>query len=55
MNWYWISLKHATFAIQLSADHKIIDAAPIAKWMVGKRLVEIYSYLKKHDAKVIAL
>ena len=44
-------MKHATFGI-VSENETIKEAAPIAKWMIGKSLKEIKPYLKKHNATV---
>lgn len=33
--WIWVSLPHATFAL-VAKDGRIIDAAPIARWTVGR-------------------
>lgn len=33
--WIWVSLPYATFGIR-ALDDVIVEAAPIARWMVGK-------------------
>jgi hypothetical protein len=35
MKTIWVSLPYATFGIYVE-DHKVVDAAPIANWMIGK-------------------
>lgn len=35
MTWYWISLPYATYGIA-AQNGRIVDAAPIAQWMIGK-------------------
>lgn len=32
----WISLSYATFGIEVAEDGYVEDAAPIARWMIGK-------------------
>ncbi len=47
---YWISLSYATFGI-FSADHIIVsDAAPIAKWSIGKTVSYTLAYYRKKGA-----
>lgn len=35
MRWIYVSLPYATFAVQ-ERDGVIVDAAPIARWAIGK-------------------
>lgn len=47
---YWVSMDYATFGI-FSRDNIIIsDAAPIAKWTIGKPLIKTLWYYKKKGA-----
>ena len=41
----WISLKYATFGIRINQDGVIDDAAPIARWMIGKRWRDIHPWV----------
>lgn len=34
--WAWVSLPYATFGVEVADDEYVDDAAPIARWMVGK-------------------
>lgn len=45
----WISLPFATFGI-ITRDGKIIDAAPIAKWTIGRDEQEITDYFRSRGA-----
>lgn len=55
---FWVDIKdakgvsYATFGI-ISRDGVIIDAAPIARWMVSKRLTEVKPWLLSKKAKVV--
>ena len=51
---FWIDIKYACFGI-ISENDKIIQTAPIVKWMIGKSLQEIKPYLKIKKAKVIEI
>jgi len=51
MRCFYISLPYATFGI-ISSEGKIIEAAPIAAWMIGKTLQEIKPWLVKRRAVV---
>jgi hypothetical protein len=48
--WFWISLEYATFAI-CSRDGVIVDAPPIARWMVSKRLTDIKPWLLRQPGQ----
>lgn len=52
--WFWINLGYATFGIS-SVDDIVKTTAPIANWMVGKKLSEIKPWLIKKKAKVVEL
>lgn len=50
---YWLSTEYATFGIFSRDNTTISDAAPIAKWTVGKPVFEIlWWYKKKKGAKI---
>lgn len=54
MNTYWISLPYATFGIT-EQDGIVREAAPIAKWCVGKRLDTVLSYYRRKGAEIVRL
>ncbi|MFI7470549.1 hypothetical protein [Nonomuraea sp. NPDC049646] len=47
--WIWVSLPQATFAV-ITRDGLVVDAAPIAQWLVGKREREVAAYLRRKGA-----
>ncbi len=49
---FWIDIKYACFGI-ISRDGLIVDAPPIARWMVYKRLTDVKPYLLGKQAKVV--
>jgi hypothetical protein len=49
---FWIDIKYATFGI-ISQDGIVIDAAPIAAWMISKSLTEVKPWLLSKGAKVV--
>ena len=44
--WIWVSLSYATFGIEV-ADNKVVDAAPVAHWMIGKDTHFIRQWITK--------
>lgn len=46
---FWISMSYATFLIE-ATNEVITDVAPIAMWMIGKRLKDVRPWLKKKKA-----
>ncbi len=48
---FWVELKFMSFGI-VSENDVIIDADPIAQWMIGKALKEIKPWLLKQSAFV---
>lgn len=48
--WVWVSLSHATFALVVS-DGRVVDAAPIARWCVGRREREVAEYFRRRGAR----
>lgn len=54
MRGFYVDIGYAVFGI-FSKDDIITDAAPIAKWMIGKTLKEVKPWLLKKKAKVIEL
>jgi hypothetical protein len=51
---FQINIGYACFGI-ISENDKIIQTAPIGRWMIGKSLQEIKPYLKSKKAKVIEI
>lgn len=47
--WVWVSMPHATFALAVERG-VVVQAAPIARWAVGKREHEVAAYLRKRGA-----
>lgn len=50
--WVWVSLPYATFGIQVSGG-KVIDAAPIGNWMIGKDTQTIKGWINKKGGKAV--
>jgi hypothetical protein len=48
--WLRIELPYATFAIKVR-DDVVIDAAPIAAWMIGKRLPFIKRWIEQKGGR----
>lgn len=42
----WVSLPYATYGIVV-CDGKVVDAAPIARWMIGKDTHSVREWIKK--------
>jgi hypothetical protein len=53
---YWINLEYATFGITVD-DNIVTEVPPIAKWMLGKNIHFILSWVqkKKGEFKVTSL
>jgi hypothetical protein len=52
--WYWIDTGYACFGIQ-SVNNRIIRAAPIAKWSVGKATDYVLNYYKTKKNAIIEI
>ena len=50
----WVSLPHATYGL-LVAGGVVVDAAPIARWMVGRDERMVAEWLRKRGARLIAI
>lgn len=48
--WVWGSLSYATFGL-LVADGKVVDAAPIARWTVGKPERQVADYFRRKGVR----
>lgn len=49
--WYRVSLPYATFGVRVEDDW-IVEAAPIARWTVGKPFRYAANYWRRHDAGI---
>ncbi|MET8864657.1 hypothetical protein ABZW11_17105 [Nonomuraea sp. NPDC004580] len=47
--WVWVSMPHATFAVVVR-DGRVSDAAPIARWAVGKPERQVADYFRRKGA-----
>lgn len=52
--WVWVSLPHATFAV-VSRGGRVVDAAPIARWAVGKDERFVADYYRRKGAEFVSL
>jgi hypothetical protein len=54
MRWIWVSLPHATYGLAVR-DGKVVAAAPIGRWSVGKDEQYVAAYLRRKGAQLIPL
>lgn len=54
MRWFWVSLPYATFGVCVEGN-KVVDAAPIAQWMVGKDTWTVSRWLLAKGAEIVPL
>lgn len=47
--WIWVSLPNATFGISTDGGH-VTDAAPIARWTVGRPEREVADWYRSRGA-----
>ncbi len=52
--WVWVSLPRATFAL-IVRDGLVVDAAPIARWSIGRREREVADYYRRRGAEFVPL
>lgn len=50
MQTIWVSLPYATFGIYV-VDRKVVDAAPIGRWMIGKDTDFIRRWIAKKGGR----
>lgn len=50
MRTIWVSLPYATFGIYVR-DRKVVDAAPIGRWMIGKDTEFIRKWITKKGGR----
>jgi hypothetical protein len=48
--WVRVELRYATFAV-LVQDGFVVDAAPIARWAIGRPEVAVASYYRRRGAR----
>jgi hypothetical protein len=44
--WIWVSLSYASFGIRVDSQ-RVVDAAPIGRWMIGKDTKFIRDWILK--------
>ena len=55
-DWYWISTSYATFGVAVGPDGHVCDAAPIARWSIGRWWTDVSTYYReKKGARIVAL
>ena len=47
--WVWVSLPWATFGLRVEGG-RVVEAAPIARWTVGKREAEVADHYRRRGA-----
>jgi hypothetical protein len=52
--YFWIDIHYACFGI-IATEDVVSEAPPIARWMVGKSLADIKSWLLNKKAKVLEI
>lgn len=48
--WIWVSLSYATFGLAVW-DGRVVDAAPIARWSIGKDEKSVADYYRRKGAE----
>lgn len=52
--WYWISLHYATFGL-MTRNGTVVKTAPIGKWMIGKSIDSVHSWVSGKRGKIVLL
>jgi hypothetical protein len=52
--WIWVSLPYATFAV-VTCDGRVVDAAPIARWAVGRPERQVADHFRREGARFVRL
>lgn len=52
--WVWVSLPWATFGIAVR-DGRVVDAAPIARWSIGRDEGQVAGYFRHRGARFAPL
>ena len=51
MQWYWFSLPYATYGVA-ARNGVVCNAAPIARWMIGKELSFVMNWCRARGSLV---
>lgn len=52
MKWYFVSLSYATYGIAVDDGDIVRIAAPIARWMIGRNLSYVTSWVKGKNGEI---
>lgn len=56
LRWYWVSLPYATFLVGYGRLDLIVkETAPIAKWAVGKNVIDVLKYYNGKGATIVKM
>jgi len=47
--WVWVSLDYATFGLRVEGG-RVVEAAPIARWTIGKSEQYVADYFRRKGA-----
>lgn len=50
----WVSLPYATYGIRVEGG-VVVEAPPIARWMVGRGEAEVAAWLRRKGARLVPL
>jgi hypothetical protein len=53
IRWWWVSLPYATFGIK-TENEIVVEAAPIARWSIGKQERYVMNYFDKKGARLVS-
>jgi hypothetical protein len=45
----WVHLPYATFGIEVNDCNIVTDAAPIARWMIGKHINAVAAWVERKE------
>jgi hypothetical protein len=54
VTWIWVSLPWATFGVAVQGG-RVVDAAPIARWAIGKDERAVADYYRRRGARFVKL
>ena len=52
--WLRIELSYAVFAVAIKAGI-VVDAAPIARWMIGKARLDVEAWVRRKSGIIVEL
>jgi hypothetical protein len=52
--WIWVSLSYATFGLGIK-DGRVVEAAPIARWAIGKPERQVADFYRRKGAEFAAV